>query len=1079
MRIPFLTFIISLLMTSAVNAALVHTPTLPKGISYTAEELPDHAIYLEGESLGKNNKSDSFPQKHQAITVFRTAAKPNNYWGAIVSYDRSRIATRGAEKRNYPAHQLIWKDVKQDLKPGIYDVYVRCMVSPKGSQTFSFKKGVNVKSLQYAKGTEPVTQNKANISWIRIGSVDLLKGDDSFKLTVSAKQTPVRIDTVLLVKVPASKDLPLQLERQPNTNAISDRPGGLVFATETAIITYNIQSFKKLKNLAVKIMGVNGQVLQEIQNPKLTPVEKENAQLKIKLPGRGYFVVTLNAKTKSRRVVNTTTAAVLGEPIDEAKRMKSRFGLATISGYKPLMKAANGRWNRRLRSIFRIKKSDLSKKTSPYKPLTKKTFDLVGALSFGLPNWLMDMKGKKHHGFGNAFMPPKDWNQLDEVLDYYFEKNKKRLSGFLEVYNEPIAHWRGTSKELVRFHHAVAKSVKKARPDIKVLGPCLSAIHMDKLEQLTRLGLFDKLDGIVMHAYVNNSTPETIYLDRLMNLNAFRKRTKDGRMPVFLTEFGWTSAEGTWQVPVDELTQAQFCARSLALGLSENIDAMVYFCMEYRTRNAGEAGFSLIAPYSGRPKPGFVAFSTIARLFADATPVTRLKLLPDVYMVVAKSSNHYVAALWSTQQNYTLEMPFPVSSAIDMVGQTISLSNSGKLPVSPSPIYIQMADFPIDKVKSKQNALHLQGQDLPTSSGKLFAFNAAWYKKGKFKIPSNAMPGQYLLLAKKGNRWQPQTITVQRPFDITSAKVDWPLKQDFPALRVILTSQIDKDTLPVHLSLKTDKIKSPTSSYLLAPRTVRETRFDLRHIPFGERLKGTLYARSTWQKKKITLTTPLDLTVIPAYRTSKVKTWNQIPAMNFTNWNPWRKLNNTDKAQPDCMAQLKCRYSANALELAVRVQDDEHKQNQAEKNSSRMWGQDSLQIAFDMDIDKPWVAGVGGQDLLGGHRVFEFTIAKNTNSSSGVAFRHTSYLKEFPANMVEPAIKVHVERTGNITDYRVIFPWRVLGFKEPATPGKRIGFALLVNDVDPTAKRKRHGVRLFAGIAESKDPKQYGPLWLR
>ncbi|MBL4701570.1 MAG: hypothetical protein JKX85_09965 [Phycisphaeraceae bacterium] len=1087
MRMLCITIFASLLLATIANATSVHTATLPEGTSYTAKELPAHAIYLEAESLGKSNKADTFPEGHRPITVFRTTAKPNNYWGTMVGFDKSRLAMRGAEKRNYPTHHLIWEDIKQKLEPGIHDVYVRCMITPGGSNVFEFKKGTDIKSLQHAKATKPITYNKANFTWVRIGSVDLQAGDDSFELTVSTTQTPVRIDTVLLVKTPLPKVLPLQFKRLPNANAISDRPGGVIFATEAATITYEVQAFENIKDLVVNIAGADGQIIQTIQNPTLTPLQTGHARLEVVLPGRGHFVVTLHAKTKDQFTVKTTTtAAVLGIPIDDTKRMQSRFGLWTVHGDKSLLKAANGRWNRGMMSLFRIKEEDLTKADSAQSTVVLaevqaawKFFDRVVTLAFGFPNWLMGTKPDENdHGFGNSFAPPKDWDKLDEVLDYYFQKNKNRLPELFEVYNEPLAHWKGSSEELVRFHQAVAKSIKKVRPEIKVLGPCLSSIQMDKLKQLANLGLFDNLDGIVMHAYVNNSTPEAIFLERLMRLAAFRKQPKYKHMPIYLTEFGWTSGEGGWQVPVDELTQAQFCARSLALGLSENIDAMIYFCMEYHSKNIGETSYSMIDS-TGRPKPGFATFSTLAREFANATPVTRLKLLPDVYMVVAKSPGHYVASIWSTQENHTLVFPFPITSAVDMVGQPVVLSDSGKMSISPSPIYIRMPDFPIDQLDPNQNTLHLQGQDLPVSSDELFAFNSDWYTQGKLHIPSNAAPGQYVLLAKKRDRWQPQTFTIQRPFDITRTKVYWPLKQEFPTLRVTMTSQVDQDALPISLSFKTAQSQSMPTSYSLPPRTARETRFDLKDIPFGQRLQGTVYALSTWHDKTITLTDPLDVTVVPAYQTNEFKTWDQIPAMDFTDWKPYRTLRNADEAHPDCKAQLKCRYDTNALELNVRVQDDEHKQDFTGKNPVRMWAQDSLQIAFDMDIDKPWVVGVGGQELLGGHRVFEFTIGKHTDSDTGVAFRHTSYSKKLPGNMIEPDIKVHAQRVGGITEYQIIIPWQILDSQEAPTPGQRIGFSLLVNDVDPIAKRTRHGVRLFAGIAESKDPKQYGPLWFR
>ena len=40
-----------------------------------------------------------------------------------------------------------------------------------------------------------------------------------------------------------------------------------------------------------------------------------------------------------------------------------------------------------------------------------------------------------------------------------------------------------------------------------------------------------------------------------------------------------------------------------------------------------------------------------------------------------------------------------------------------------------------------------------------------------------------------------------------------------------------------------------------------------------------------------------------------------------------------------------------------------------------------------------------------------------------------------------------------------------------------IGFAAAINDRDPVGKR--HGLRLFGGITNSKDPKEYGTLLIR
>ena len=42
-----------------------------------------------------------------------------------------------------------------------------------------------------------------------------------------------------------------------------------------------------------------------------------------------------------------------------------------------------------------------------------------------------------------------------------------------------------------------------------------------------------------------------------------------------------------------------------------------------------------------------------------------------------------------------------------------------------------------------------------------------------------------------------------------------------------------------------------------------------------------------------------------------------------------------------------------------------------------------------------------------------------------------------------------------------------------------VSFSLAVNDVDPARGAPRHGLTLFGGIVDDKEPKRFGPAWLR
>ena len=84
------------------------------------------------------------------------------------------------------------------------------------------------------------------------------------------------------------------------------------------------------------------------------------------------------------------------------------------------------------------------------------------------------------------------------------------------------------------------------------------------------------------------------------------------------------------------------------------------------------------------------------------------------------------------------------------------------------------------------------------------------------------------------------------------------------------------------------------------------------------------------------------------------------------------------------------------------------------------------------------------------------------------------------AGTVRPKVRVEVVRDGAVTRYSVFFPWDQLGAPdETPTPATVIGFSLAVNDVDPARGAPRHGLTLFGGIVDDKEPKRFGPAWIR
>ena len=354
--------------------------------------------------------------------------------------------------------------------------------------------------------------------------------------------------------------------------------------------------------LALPSGTAGGEILLRDEAGKLLsamPVPAEvSGEFPVRLPGKGYYALSAELKLADGSVARTAaTAAVVGPVPPDEIRMQSRLGLWTVQGDPDLVLAAGARWNRRMISIHTLQESILDPEPPPpEKLLFKQTpFDQVGVMSFGLPRWLMVPTDKKK-SFGNPLTKPTDWDKLKQVVATWTRQQSENFPDHFEIYNEPEWQWTGgTNAELVRVLATIADGIKEARPQTKVLGPGFSSIRIKdpaRLDLVTanELGLFDHLDGLVVHAYVDGTAPEGEFIQRVAELKQFLADIGRPDYPIHITEFGWTSGKGTWQKPVDELTQARYAVRSLTLLAALGVENATYFCLHFKAAPNEEIG---------------------------------------------------------------------------------------------------------------------------------------------------------------------------------------------------------------------------------------------------------------------------------------------------------------------------------------------------------------------------------------------------------------------------------------------------------------------------------------------------------
>jgi nitrogen fixation protein FixH len=910
-------------------------------------------------------------------------------------------------------------------------------------------------TLDNAKLENPVTNDKPNIQWVPVGSIQMTDTTGKITLHISTKKSAVRVDTVLLIKVnPAQAKS--DFKRVDIVKADWQRGEGFVFNRDHASLAYQSSSPELFTSFEASIKRTPDSP-QQWQTIK----PDSDGVWQVDLAQPGWYDVAIKATHQDGRVFERKAmVAVLGEPVNEAWREKSVFGITAIHGDKKLINLAGGRWDRRLTTFYKVTEKDVADTTTMSQSVShydeRDGLAYSGCFSFGMPLWSMELP--EHYSkpsFGNPFYPAKDWTMVRDIVATY--TRTKSLPWLMEMYNEPLAHWQGTPQQLVAYAKAVREGLKSVDERFKLTGPCLYSIRIGDVKKLAEAGLFEQLDGIAMHTYVDGTAPEESYLQRIIDLNDLLKHYGQQDKPVYFTEFGWTAMDGTWQPPVDRWTQAQYAARSLALAWSQGVDGMTYFCLQYKTRNLGEQAFSLIDEQD-RPQPGYAAFAGVAKWFAGSTPIGHYQLTPTVHMVMGRRDGKLQIGLWDTVGANKVTLPFAILKAVDMFGATIDVQNN-TLNIGPSPVYVEAMDADIAELTRRPMVI--------VTAMNQVAGELAWPIPDFEHNASRLAAGQYIGFVKVDGNWQVQPVDLVSPLHLSDITTRWPA--DSPTPQVVTTLKSNLGDVTQKATLWLEKTPEKTVTLSIPANSMRQVIFNLPDIEQAKQQQVTVVFKRPDGELQSQM---LELTALAAGPDSNAGTWS-----DFTAWAPFGQAGDNAPAN-DCQGKINVSHDAKGLRVQVKVTDDEHVQTHAKGTPGHMWAQDSVQLALDLDVLKPWQAGVVGSGLAG-HRVFEFTVGGPADGDGfAPVFCNRSYDPSIAANALCPGFKASVTRDGDVTHYDILMPWDQLGLSPPMQRGDVLGFAIAVNDVDPGRKAGRHGIRLFKGIAMTKDAKQFGKLWL-
>lgn len=456
---------------------------------------------------------------------------------------------------------------------------------------------------------------------------------------------------------------------------------GNVFVSATGSITLEIDNPNAIASGEVDVIDEYGGRVHSIS------LKQGDSSLNIPL-GKGYYEVNAHVKFKSGvTLVQSTHAAVIGVEISKEVRQQSRFGFFGAEGSPVQAIRAGGRWNRTFfhvkgyadtkegfKWIYPWKESALTEDQTWVKQLTV------------IPAWLRGGAGEVTN---KDMYPPQDWGKFAELIKWAV-LNDPAQSRFIEILNEPEWNWKASNEELVRYFNVTAKAIHEVNSRIKVLGPTLSTINLEKFKALVQLGVLDNLDGIAMHAYVNGTAPEAEFIRRIIDMGDYLRSIGKDHLPIYLTEFGWTTGKGTWPKAVDELTQARYISRALVLLSTQRIDAIMPFCLKYNAPIPSEAGFSILRQ-DDTPKPAYAAYANTVRWLSGVDGLgTWMQIPPALNLVSFERKGKKFVVLWSAIGRVSVSLqPCRVFRVEDMVGRGVPLHGGCSIEVGETPLFIE------------------------------------------------------------------------------------------------------------------------------------------------------------------------------------------------------------------------------------------------------------------------------------------------------------------------------------------------------------------------------------------------------
>ncbi len=664
----------------------------------------------------------------------------------------------------------------------------------------------------------------------------------------------------------------------------------------------------------------------------------------------------------------------------------------------------------------------------------------------------------------------------------FVEASVRKYRGMVrwwQMGNEPPLFRPGMAEKYVAVLKAGYLAAKRADRNCKVVMAGLTGLNVDPtmLARFLDAGGAKWCDVIDLHMYVPNRQMDEL-LARVRRNMAERGVDK----PIILTEV--TAALGK---VLPEREKAGYVYKRYATALSHGVQQLYWFVMHWVNDLPG--GFVHCGLFDVRtraPWPAAVAYARLSDALTGAK-FARREVTSDglwIFEFRRGDRSHWVA--WAEEgPPRAVRLPCAPGPAriVDVAGHVwpTRVADGLIVTLTDEPLLIDLPTAaggiarpgvridPPRAMLARGSAVRLRVLGDVRGQIEYDATPGLSVQQDRLSADPDAAPGAAVLWAFATNGGVTTAalrapVTVTEPLSIDIAPL--PVLAGPPRVRVRvtnhsagaqagtirLTSPLSKGERPLELSFEFADLQPGETGPLLVPLPVRA--HPLGRYPFRAEAATKSGARTQTRRRLVFMAAPR-FAKPPAIDGDLSEWGNTFPIVIGTDTGERHDpKDGPPKDANDLSAMAQLRWDDRALYMAVRVRDDQHRN---ERRDGAIWDGDGLQF------------GITPQPDQAGAPRAELGCALTATGPQTWAW---CALPRAPTGPVQ--FPLAIVRRGGETVYEMAIPWRLLPGIE-ARAGTWLGFALLVNEQDQ-ANRGYYG--WHGGVSQPKDPQRFGQITL-